>query len=298
MNLKKVDFSDVRILLVGVLLLLIPVLFLVFTVSHDSGKGFSQSSAQERLMNRKAVFNFAPPVSSSGAGGSSGGAGGGGVGISGGSSGGAGSYGTGAGAGRSGGSGGGPVYTPEVVNRELEEALKLLERAPQPEINIPGMSPDQKLGLQADLNPNYRKGCGQLEYGDLAAAEQAFRDALDQAANNPFLRMNALGGLVEVYSRQGRQKELEQALARFAESVKELPGGAGGDLPTIMKHTAQLFAQMRDQLDAGKVSEAMGKAGPLPQGARLDAASIKAAVDQSMQGIPFKVSLDAHGGGK
>lgn len=246
-------------------------------------------------MNRKAVFNFAPPVSSAGSGGSGGSSGGGGIGVSGGSSGGAGSYGTGAGGGRTGGNGGGPMYTPEAVSRELDEALKIIERAPQPEINIPGMTPEQKMGLQADLNPNYRKGCGQLEYGDLAAAEQAFREALDQAANNPFLRMNALGGLVEIYSRQGKQKELGEALARFAESVKSLPGGAGGDLPTIMKNAAQLFAQMRDQLDPGKLDEALAKAGPLPQGTRLDPAVLKAAVDQSMQGIPFKA---ASGGDK
>ena len=289
-KLKKVDFSDIRILLVGVILLLIPVAFLLFTLSQDTRGGFGQSSAQERLMNRKAVFNFAPPAPTSMAGGPGGssGVGGGGTGFPGGSSGGAGSYGTGAGAGGGLSGGGGPAYAPEAVNRELEEALKILERAPQPEINIPGMTPDQKLGLQADLNPSYRKGCGQLEYNDLAAAEQAFRDAIDQSSNNPFLRMNALGGLVEVYHRQGRQKELGEALARFAEAVKNLPGGTVGDLPTVMKNAARLFEQMRTQIDPGKLSEALSKAGPLPQGVRVDAASIKAAVDQSLQNFPLK----------
>ncbi|MFZ2960021.1 MAG: hypothetical protein WA705_24330 [Candidatus Ozemobacteraceae bacterium] len=279
MKIKQIDFGDIRILLVGLILLIIPVVFLAFVATHDTPGGFSRSSAQERLMIRKSVFNFAPPPSSS-------------------SSGGGGSSGNTPAGGVSGNSGGG-IYgrsLSEAISRELETAMKVLERSPEPEIDIPGMLPEQKMAMKADMNRDYRMGCAMIEKGDYGEAEKSFLAAIETAGDNQFLQTYALGGLVEIYSRMGRKKELDGAMSKFAEAVSKLPGGLGGDLPLIMRQTAKLFALMKDQVDSSKLAEQASKIPPLPAGLISDPAQIKAAMAATLANFPVKTGVTPGGG--
>ncbi|MBF0499697.1 MAG: hypothetical protein HQM09_06170 [Candidatus Riflebacteria bacterium] len=270
MKLKQIDLSDIRILIVGLVLLVIPVAFLAIVATRDVPGGFSRASVQDRLTVRKSVFNFAPPAATSGSGAP--------------------------GSSKSGSSGGGSVVTgaisgvalSESISRELEVAMKNLENSPEPEIDIPGMQPDQKMALKADMNRNYRKGCAFLEQGDLAAGEKAFLSALNEAGENMFLQAYALAGLVEIFSRSGRKKEMDDTMGRFADAVAKLPGGIGGDLPLIMRETSKLLGQMKDQVDVSKLSEQASKIPPLPEGLSADPAQIKAAMAATLANIPIK----------
>ncbi|EKD82648.1 MAG: hypothetical protein ACD_39C01168G0001, partial [uncultured bacterium] len=55
--LKKVDLGDMRILVVGIILLIIPILFLMYNLTRSGTKDVV-SSTRDRLGMSKAAFSF------------------------------------------------------------------------------------------------------------------------------------------------------------------------------------------------------------------------------------------------
>ncbi|MBF0407041.1 MAG: hypothetical protein HQM10_06795 [Candidatus Riflebacteria bacterium] len=262
-TLKRIDSGDVKMLFIGLVLLLVPVVFFILYILNQGPKSFGTDSAQRQLMRRNSVFNFSPQVTSST------------------------------------GSTAKPTSkpapdsdffpSPKEINRELEAAMKKLEQTEPIKINIPGLPEEKRLSLEADLNPNYRRGCAMLETNNLAESEQAFIRALESANNNVFLQVYSLGGLMEVYSRQGNKKDFEEVFERYMNAVATLPGGLAADLPLVMKNTVALLKQFKD-LDLSKVDPAL--LAPL----NIDKNRMQEAAHQSLENFPEKILLQSPGG--
>ncbi|MBF0548210.1 MAG: hypothetical protein HQM08_27485 [Candidatus Riflebacteria bacterium] len=256
-TLSKIDPSDVKVFLIGLVFLLIPIFFFIFYIRFQGPRSFSQESVQTQLLMRSSVFNFSPSASIQDANLSK-------------SS-----------------SKGSPLRSsnslflpPQIINRDLEEAMKRMEQSASRKISIPGLSEEKQLSIEADMNHDYRTGCAYLEYGNLAKAEESFLKALEAAEKNPFLQTYALGGLMEVYLNQGKKKEFQEIFSRYLNSVSNLPAGIGGNLPMVMKNTAELLKQMKD-LDLSKVSPEVSNPG------NLDKKALSEVSNQNLEILPI-----------
>lgn len=262
--IKKVDFGDVRVLLVGIVLLIVPLLFLY----SISGSGKSRKFSQQRMktmVNRKSIFNFSggkkAPMASAGN----------------------------RKADTKASTGWFESDTPEKkVQRELESAFKVVQRSRRSERFLSGMSSEQKSAYRAEHNPFMTEGNGELENGNLARAELLFQQAYDEANGNIFQKVYALGGLCEVYSKMGNQKKYEQAFRLFMEMVGQMPKNAGGgDLKALVRNAYMTLKQLKDSADPGKVSQELGKVDLVKNG-KIQGSSVSRGLSKALAVFPAK----------
>lgn len=233
-QIKKVDLSDMKVLGVGLILLVIPIIVLVSL----AGPGKSRKTSVERMktmVNRKRIFNFKQPTQK---------------GIKPSSlpsqnKGGTGWF----------------ADTPEKkVQIELEEAFKVIQRSRRSERFPSSMTQNQKQSYRAENNPLITDGNGALEMGDLLGAEKLYEQAFDEAGENVFQKVFALGGLCEVYSRMGDQEKTEQAFKLFMEWVAKMPPEAGGgDLKDAVRNAYKSLKELKNNADPAKVAQELNK---------------------------------------
>lgn len=274
-TLKKLDLSDIRILLFGIVLLLLPLFFLFARLGVAEKSDFTRYS-METLANRKAVFNFGLP----GAAGPSG----------------AGGQATALrdptlGAVRTTGKGASQVT--QQVKDELGEAMRLITRTKKKNTAFAHLPDVQRDFLTAEVDPTLCAGNGALERGDLGEAERLFLQAVEESDKNPFLRAFALGGLCELYSRLQDPKKLEAAFKQYALAIGKLPGGMGGDMMGTLKNTFDMLRSMQETVDVGKVSQALANE-PSGPGKNMTIQDLQRGAGEMRRAVPF--TLGATGG--
>ncbi|MFZ5952944.1 MAG: tetratricopeptide repeat protein [Candidatus Rifleibacteriota bacterium] len=263
--IKKVDFSDLRVLLVGVVLLVIPIAFLLWLGTSGSNKRLSQDRMRT-MVNRKSIFNFGPekgqqksmPASSVKSGEKS-------------------------------GSGWFADESPEKkVQRELEDAMKIVERSRRPENFPPGTTEMQKQAYRAEHHPSMIYGNAALEEGRVAEAEKFFEQAFEDARDNPFQRVYALGGLLEVYSRKGDYAKHEQVFKLFMEWVGKMPKNAGGgDLQAAVRDAYLSLKKVKEMLDSGGGMDKISQVNLVKDG-QIDPAKVGRELSKSLSVFPAK----------
>lgn len=241
--LKKIDASDIRVLVTGVVLLIIPAIFILFFSGGSSHK-ISQEK-MKTMVSRKNVFNFGgnQPGSSAPA------------------------------SGKSVGTGWFESSSPEKkVELELEDAFKMVKRSQRSERFPPSATEDQKQAYRAEQCPMLTEGRGELERGNFAQAEVLFQKALDDAGGNVFQQVYAAGALCELYEITQDQKKLEAAFKQFMELVSKMPADCGGgDLAASVRNAYLALKQLKEGADPAKVAQGLGdveaiKLGALPKG--------------------------------
>ncbi len=259
--IKKIDFSDMKVLLVGVVLLIIPLIVLYLV----TGSGRSRKMSVHRMktmVNRKKIFNFAQSGKKSGGLSSQ----------------------AGVKASKSWLS-----QDPEKkVVRELEDAFKVVQRSTRRERFPPGTNKYKKQAYRAEHHPLITEATGKLEYGHLAEAEGLFAQAFEQAGNNVFQKVYALGGLCEVYSRQNNQQKYEQAFKLFTEWVAKLPPEAGGgDLSGAVRDAYMALKELKNSADPNKVGVELDKVDIIRAG-QLSKSKVSRGLSKSLLVFPVK----------
>ncbi|MGM0601045.1 MAG: hypothetical protein ACQETH_14645 [Candidatus Rifleibacteriota bacterium] len=228
--LKKVDFSDIRVLVVGLVLLLVPVLF-IFYLSGDTEKGELSRQKIKSMARRKNIFNYskkkkAKKTSS--------------VGKSGDSS-----------------SGWFSSESPEKkVQRELEQAFKVIKRSKRSVSFPPGTTRVQKESYLAETNQLICEGNGALENRNLPEAQKLFERAFDEARDNAFQKVYALGGLLEVYSQMKDERKYEETFQKYMDWVGKLPRDVvGGDLRESVRNAYMTLKALQDHRGRQEISE-------------------------------------------
>lgn len=261
-QIKKVDLSDFKVLVIGVILLIIPI-FVLMKVSNMGKKSRMSTERVKTMVNRKQIFNF--PQSEKNASGKAA-----------------------SGSNRKAGTGWFADTPEKKVQIELEDALKLIQRTRRAENFPSGMTSDQKNSYRAENNPYITSGNGELENGRLKEAEKLFEMAFAEAGDNIFQKVHAMSGLCEVYTRMNDPKKLEQAFNQFMDLVALLPPEfGGGDLRTSVKNAYLHLKKLKDQADPGKVAEALGRSSVM-KNTQMDASQVHRGLSKALVAFPVK----------
>ena len=232
--LKKVQEGDSTLLIVGAIIMIIPLVALLLLTSGKADKKAAQQKLKS-LTQRKNVFNFGtktedgkktapksgmPSKTSNWFGG-----------------------------------------TPEQrAQNELQAAAKVIEKRAK-EVHVPlHLTGDARKQYIAENNYNLCMANGALEAGRYDEAESYLKEALDEANDNDFLRVYALGSLCALYERTGDKKKMEQAYKMYFDAVSKLPPGMGGmDLKSIVRDAYQGLLVLGKHASESDLSEALSK---------------------------------------
>lgn len=261
-QVKKIDLSDLKVLGIGVVLLIIPVIVLFML----SGPGKNRKMSAERMrsmVNRKRIFNFNQPAQP-------------------------GLKPSAAPAGKKGGTGWFADTPEKQVQIELEEAFRLVQRSRRSERFSPGMSQNQKQAYRAETNPLICNGNGALEQGDLHGAEKYYEQAFEESGDNVYQKVHALGGLCEVYSRMGDQEKADAAFKLFMEWVAKMPPEmGGGDLRDVVRNAYKSLKELKNSADPGKVTEQISKE-ELARRAQISQTEVSRGLSKALVTFPAK----------
>lgn len=247
--LKKIQEGDMTLLIAAAIVMVIPVVILIFLTSSTPDK----SKAQEKLRTltqRKNVFNFGTKTDDGK---------------------------------KSGPKSGMPSSssnwfggTPEQrISDELQAVAKSFESKAH-QIDVPielvGEARDQYL---AEKNYNLCMANAALEEGRLDEVEELVKKALEEAKENNFLKVYALGTLCALYERTGDKKKLEEAYKLYIDAVTKIPPEYGGmDLKRAVRDTYQGLLVIGKHATESEIFEALSKeplvkSGNLPQNVNI-----------------------------
>jgi tetratricopeptide (TPR) repeat protein len=260
---KKIDFSDIRVLVVGLILLLVPVLF-IFYLSSGSEKGELSRQKIKSMARRKNIFNYSKKKIEKKAGS----------------------------AGKTSGKTGSSWFSSESpekkVQRELEQAFKTVQRSRRSVTFPPGTTHTQRQAYNAETNPLICRGNGALENGNLSEAAQMFERALDESRDNVFQKVFALGGLMSVYEAKNDRESYEKAFEQYMHWVGQLPPGyGGGDLRYAVKNAYMALKHLQESADPAKVSQAIAKI-KTPGESILPESEMKKGLSEALKVFPAK----------
>ena len=242
--LKKVQEGDSTLLIVGAVIMIIPLIALLFLTTGKTDKKMTQQKLKS-LTQRKNVFNFGtktdngkksapksgmPSKSSNWFGGG----------------------------------------TPEQrVNDELHSVEKVLEKRAAI-IEVPSyLTGDARKQYIAEMNYNLCMGNGALEAGRYDEAEEYIKKAIDEAKDNEFLNLYALGSLCALYERTGDKRKLEEAYKLYIEAVSKIPPEHGGmDLKSSVRDVYQGLAAIGKHASEADLTNALAN-DPLVQSGQL-----------------------------
>lgn len=184
--LEKIDPSDVRVLAVGVVLLVIPILFLVCQSRGPKG-GFSAGNVRERLANGRGGFSF---IQKSGDGKQAVAA---------------------------------AVSAPPKVDKQWNDVVQRVMSAPPPARMFDGYPETAKEYLQAQYDPRVRRAGFLFEQGNQAEAVKILQGILEDETDNPFLHFAASHRLCRYYQANGMKDLEEKEFARLLEIMRRIP---------------------------------------------------------------------------
>ncbi|HAE37310.1 MAG TPA: hypothetical protein DCG57_01585 [Candidatus Riflebacteria bacterium] len=188
--LKKIDLGDMKILIIGVILLIIPVLFLLFSLSR-TGKKDVATSARDRLGMSKAAFSFQRTASQHPAG----------------------------------KSGSGTKAPAERISPEKEwaQAFDRISKAPAyipPQ--IAAMPPSERKYYEADKHTGIRNSNALITQGRLDEAQAICDEILRTENENEYLRFMASGNLCTIYDKKGDITALRKEFLRYLDLLESL----------------------------------------------------------------------------
>lgn len=183
--LEKIDPSDVRVLAVGLILLIIPVIFLSYQSRGPKG-GFSSGSVKERLASGRGGFSF---IQKSGGGKQAAAA----------------------------------VSAPPKVDKQWNDAVQRVMSAPPPARMFEGYPPTTKEFMQAQYDPRVRRANFLFEQGNAAEAVKSLQELLENETDNPFVLFAASHRLCRHYQANGLKELEEKEFVRLLEIMRHIP---------------------------------------------------------------------------
>ncbi|RCK79037.1 MAG: hypothetical protein OZSIB_0379 [Candidatus Ozemobacter sibiricus] len=259
----RIDLSDIRWFVIGCVLLLLPLLTLI--IRHERDRQEAEFSTQA-IESRSSAFDLLPtrPAPTE--------------------------------PGRRPGAAPTPASPIEgrqdVIAAELDKAWSVIRATPPKRQFPPEMAPEAVQMSLAAEDPALIEGNANLDAGDLTAAEAHFRQALDHAADNPFLALEAYGGLMETYKRQQRLDEFIKAFKAYALAAQRLKHVYGPFADNIARASDMLEQLAR--VDPGRLREELVK-GNLALGTKVDLDQFLQAIEKTRQLFPTDLPLGEAG---
>lgn len=183
--LEKIDPSDIRVLVVGLILLIIPVIFLLFQSRRPAG-GFAVDGVKERLVSGRGGFSFiqksggAKPASA-------------------------------------------VLYAPPKTEKQWNDVVQRVISAPPPARMFEGYPPTTKGYLEAQFDPRVRRANLLLEQGTPSEAVKILQELLEEETDNPFLHLTASQRLCRYYQANGMKELEEKEFMRLLEVMRRIP---------------------------------------------------------------------------
>lgn len=188
--LKKVDLGDMRILVIGVILLIIPVIFLFYSLGR-SGKTDVVKSTRDRLGMSKAAFSFQRTASQHPAG--------------------------------KAGSGTKAPAAHVAPEKEWAQAVERISRAPAyvpPQ--IAALPPSQRKYYEAEMHTAIRTANALISQNRLDEARAICEEILKTESENEYLRFMASGNLCTIYDEKGDVTALRKEFLRYLDLLESL----------------------------------------------------------------------------
>ncbi|PKL46505.1 MAG: hypothetical protein CVV42_16180 [Candidatus Riflebacteria bacterium HGW-Riflebacteria-2] len=225
-SLGKIDISDTKFLVAGIVLLLIPILYLYF---HARVVDKQPVTTRIGLADpgRQSAFNLTS-TSRPGA------------------------------AGRS--KSVAPAVNPVemTIEAELERAWSKVQALPRRLSLPPDIPKETRQMIEVEDDPMIAEANSLFDEGNLDAAEKAYAKALSNSNNNHFKELHAWGGLMEVYLITGDKEKFREAFKNYALSAQKL-SKVYGPLADDVSRAYEMFEQI-SRIDPGKLREQLTKA--------------------------------------
>ncbi len=220
--LDKLDLSDIRLLLAGIILFVLPLFYLFFVAGIGDNRAPTKSYTQS--VSRQSAFNLTAPRSKQ---------------IR----------------GKKVTKKSNFSLSPrsEQIEAELDRSWARIQKIPRRN-NYPANLPkDTRLMLEAEDNETLSLGNSLLDGCDFSEAEKAFRLAISNAGSNEFIELHAYGGLMEVYQLTGDIVKFRQAFGNFVKVAQQLKR-VYGPLSDNIARAQQMFEQLA-KADPAKIRE-------------------------------------------
>ena len=245
----RVDLSDIRWFFAGCILLLLPILYLIFTAEKSVDDQLFSSQAIE---SRTSAFDLLPTK----------------LGVT-----------TGGGAGPTTGNVMAHIESKQSgIATELDKAWSKIQTAPRNHSYPPDMTPEAIKMSEVSENQDLTQANSCLDSGELKAAESFYQNAVAQAKDNAFLEVEAYGGLMEVYKRNGNLAEFVKAFRNYALAAQKLKHVYGPVADNIAR-ASEMFAQLA-KVDPGRLREELVK-GNLAMGTNVDVTAFMKAIEEA-----------------
>ncbi len=195
----KIDVSDIKFLILGIVLLIVPIL-IIFYVSSGSKRGGAINSAKSRLGMNKKAFSFTRVQKAS--------------------------YGqkpknVAGGSFSSSGSSGrrGPSKPDDEWKAAVDRIMKAKAYIPP---QVQALPKEQRWYYEAEMNKDIRMANVYLAQGNLAQAKKLCKELLKSEPDNVVLRLMASGNLCEIYEREGDTNSLRKEFYRYLDLITKL----------------------------------------------------------------------------
>lgn len=273
--MTKYKIDDNKILIIGIILLLIPILFLLSFQLREKGIR-TRGRIETEGISKQSAFNLTArsisgsPYASSSSGGAGSGSSGGGVRSGGGAS--SSSY-------SSSSSGSSPSYSrssdysgkgtdtrssglgvkPNVtkIEEQLENVMKRIQSVPRERKYPAGASPELRDLINAEHDETFLDAVSSMDRSDRKTAEKQFMDLIKNAAGNKFKELYGWGGLMEIYQLEEDKEKFRQAFSEYVKKAQELKQFYG-PLADSVASAYTMFNQL-EKIDPGLLKQALTK---------------------------------------
>lgn len=273
--MSKYKIDDNKILIIGIILLLIPILFLLSFQLREKGIR-TRGRIETEGISKQSAFNLTArsisgsPYASSSSGGAGSGSSGGGVRSGGGAS--SSSY-------SSSSSGSSPSYSrssdysgkgtdtrssglgvkPNVtkIEEQLENVMKRIQSVPRERKYPAGASPELRDLINAEHDETFLDAVSSMDRSDRKTAEKQFMDLIKNAAGNKFKELYGWGGLMEIYQLEEDKEKFRQAFSEYVKKAQELKQFYG-PLADSVASAYTMFNQL-EKIDPGLLKQALTK---------------------------------------
>jgi hypothetical protein len=222
---NEVDLSDARLMMVGLILLLLPLIYLYWLSSGPQTSKRTRSYSTN--VSRQSAFNLTPSkkplLTSPGTRKSS-------FSVS---------------------------PRSDKIDAELDKAWAKIQALPRARRIPSDVPPETRMMIEAEDNEILSEGNQMLDSGNFAEAEKVFITAVKNAQGNQFVELYAWGGLMEAYQMTGNIVKFREAFSNYVRMAQQLRH-VYGPLADNIARAQQMFEQLA-KADPIKVREYLVK---------------------------------------
>ncbi len=264
-KIEEVDFSDIRLLVVGIFLVLLPLLILLFysEKAKNSESRTLKNLQQYSISKNRKGFSFTSNTPTT-----------------------AGIF-----------SKTPKFFSSKKSENEWEKAIKRTQEDNQLPAKIRMLPKDKRDFWEANMDPQIRMANYEMENGKFDHAMKLCEEILDRDSNNYLLKFQASGNLCKMYKLLGNEKAYEKEFQRYLSFLEKIkyPGFSAGPLTAGMKGMQKLVSSLPKMRVNPQVRASIEKA--IAERGLTGKMTVDAVFDQT-QAFFLQLSRGSYQGGK